>query len=205
MQAKEHWEHVYKTKSTDSVSWYQAHAVHSLQLIKQTGLELSAPIIDVGGGASTLVLDLLVDGYSNLTVLDLSSAAIAAAKNHIGSERSKQVEWLEANILEAELADNTYELWHDRAVFHFLTAKEDRQKYVQLMRRAIKPGAYIIIATFAEDGPIQCSGLQAIRYSANELHAEFGDSFNLIQHEQESHVTPSGVTQQFMYCHFQKR
>ena len=100
MQAKEHWEHVYKTKSTGSVSWYQAHAVHSLQLIKQTGLELSAPIIDVGGGASTLVLDLLVDGYSNLTVLDLSSAAIAAAKNHIGSERSKQVEWLEANILE---------------------------------------------------------------------------------------------------------
>ncbi len=205
MQAKEHWEHVYKTKSTGSVSWYQAHAVHSLQLIKQTGLELSAPIIDVGGGASTLVLDLLVDGYSNLTVLDLSSAAIAAAKNHIGSERSKQVEWLEANILEAELADNTYELWHDRAVFHFLTAKEDRQKYVQLMRRAIKPGAYIIVATFAEDGPIQCSGLQARRYSSNELHAEFGDSFNLIQHEKESHVTPSGVTQQFMYCYFQKR
>ena len=204
MKSEEHWEQVYKTKPTDSLSWFQEHALRSKRLIKQTGVRLSAPIIDVGGGASTLVDDLLADGYSNLTILDLSSAALTETKNRLGSILSKEVQWLEANILDAELTPHAYEIWHDRAVFHFLTAKEDRQQYVQAVIKAVMPGGYFIIATFAEDGPNQCGGLPAMRYSANELHAEFGDSFALLQHENESHRTPSGITQQFMYCSFQK-
>ena len=204
MKSKEHWEQVYKTKPTDSLSWFQEHALRSKLLIGQIGVSLSAPIIDVGGGASTLVDDLLADGYSNLTVLDLSSAALTETKNRLGSILSKEVQWLEVNILDTNLAPHAYEIWHDRAVFHFLTAKEDRQQYVQAVIKSVKPGGYIIIATFAEDGPNQCSGLQAMRYSANELQAEFGDSFTLLQHENESHRTPSGVTQQFIYCSFKK-
>ncbi|MCX6179362.1 MAG: class I SAM-dependent methyltransferase [Chlorobiales bacterium] len=205
MKSQEHWESVYETKSPDSVSWFQEHALHSLQLIRQTGVPLSAPIIDVGGGASTLVDDLLTEGYSSLTVLDFSSAAIAAARHRLGSERSMKVQWLLANIMEVELAAHAYAVWHDRAVFHFLTAKDDRAKYVQAVMKAVKPGGYIIIATFAEDGPSQCSGLPAVRYRPDELQAEFGDSFALIQHDKESHTTPSGMIQPFLYCSFQKR
>ena len=204
MQQKEHWEKVYQTKSIDAVSWFQEHALRSLQLIRQTGVLSSAPIIDVGGVASTLVDDLLSDGYSNLTILDLSSSAIAAAKNRLGSDRSKKVKWMVANILEVDLGADTYEVWHDRAVFHFLTEREERQNYIQKALKVVTPGGFIIIATFAEDGPIQCSGLPAVRYSADQLQAEFGDSFALIQHEKESHRTPSGSIQQFMYCRFQK-
>lgn len=204
MKSKEHWEQVFKTKSTVSLSWFQEHALRSQLLIRQTGVSLSAPIIDIGGGASTLVDDLLADGYSNLTVLDLSSAAIAESKNRLGSVLSQKVQWLEADILDVELAPQAYEVWHDRAVFHFLTAKEDRQKYLEAVMKALKRGGCIIIATFAEDGPNQCCGLPAMCYSAVELQAEFGVSFTLIWHEKESHSTPSGVTQQFLYCTFQK-
>ncbi len=132
MKSKEHWEQVYKTKSTDSVSWFQEHALRSQLLIRQTGVSLSAPIIDVGGEASTLVDDLLADGYSHLTVLDLSSAAIAVTKNRLGSVLSQKVQWLEADIMDVELAPQAYEVWHDRAVFHFFTAKEDRQNMFRL-------------------------------------------------------------------------
>jgi 2-polyprenyl-3-methyl-5-hydroxy-6-metoxy-1,4-benzoquinol methylase len=205
MQSKEHWEKVYETKPTDSVSWYQEHARLSRQLIRQTGVAFSAPIIDVGGGASTLADDLISDGYSNLTVLDLSSAAIDATRKRMGFDGSEIVQWQVADILEIELAVHFYEVWHDRAVFHFLTEKEDRQKYVYAALKALKPGGYLIIATFSENGPIQCSGLPARRYSADELHAEFGDSFDLVRHEKESHETPSGGIQEFVYCCFQKR
>ena len=202
MQAKEHWEKVYKSKSTDSVSWFQEHALCSLQLIRQSGVELSATIIDVGGGASTLVDDLLSEGYCALTVLDISATAIAAAQSRLGAGRCNNVQWLEADILTAELPDQAYDIWHDRAVFHFLASSEERQKYVQALKNVLKPGGSIIIATFAVDGPIQCSGLPAMRYSADTLHAELGDSFTLVQQKRESHVTPSGVTQQFLFCFF---
>ena len=205
MQSREHWEKVYQSKPADSVSWFQERALLSLQLIRNTGVLLSAPIIDVGGGASMLVDDLIADGYSNLTVLDLSSAAIDATRKRLGSGRSEKVQWLVADILEIELDVHAYAVWHDRALFHFLTEKEERQKYVHAAINALKPGGYLIVATFSENGPIRCSGLPARRYSADELHAEFGDSFDLVRHEKESHVTPSGGTQEFVYCCFQKR
>ena len=203
MSEKEHWERVYSSKATDAVSWYQEHADHSLRLIEQTGLSQSAALIDVGGGASTLVDDLLARGYNNIAVLDLSLAALEAAQRRLGA-RAQAVEWLEADITKAALPVHAYDLWHDRAVFHFLTAPEDRQAYVQTVLRSVKPGGHVIVATFAEDGPLQCSGLPVMRYNSTQLHAEFGDAFTLVVHQREAHHTPFGTTQQFTYCYCRK-
>ncbi|NTU57433.1 MAG: class I SAM-dependent methyltransferase [Chlorobiaceae bacterium] len=204
MQSREHWEKVYETRPTDSVSWFQEHPLLSLKLIRRTGVAFAAAIIDVGAGASTLVDDLLAGGYSNLTVLDLSSAAIEASMKRLGPERSRGVTWLVDDIRDFEPADHAWEVWHDRAVFHFLTEKEDRQKYVRAVMKALRPGGFVIIATFSDEGPTRCSGLPAMRYCAEGLHAEFGDAFELLQHEKERHVTPSGGTQEFLYCCFRK-
>src|SRR5262249_20761732 len=136
----------------------------------------SASIIDVGGGASTLVDDLLSGNFKDLTVLDLSGAALAAAKARLGA-RAAKVKWIEANVLDAELPRHAYDVWHDRAVFHFLTNDEDRHDYVRVVLHAVKPGGLVIVATFAEDGPTKCSGLPVMRYSASELHAQFGEPF----------------------------
>jgi ubiquinone/menaquinone biosynthesis C-methylase UbiE len=203
MQLKSHWEEVYETKSVDNVSWFQPHATQSLRLIHQTGLPPTSSIIDVGGGASTLVDDLLDEGFRSLTVLDLSGAALAAAKARLG-DRATSVTWLEADITQVALPRNAYDIWHDRAVFHFLTSACDRQAYVNGVLRAVKPGGYVIVATFAEDGPLQCSGLTVVRYSPNALHAEFGTPFSLLKHEREEHHTPSGKVQRFIYCYFRK-
>lgn len=200
MQAKEHWDHVYATRAPDSVSWFQAHAEQSLRLIRATGLPHTAAILDVGGGASTLVDDLLLDGYSDLAVLDLSAAALAAARQRLGA-RAAGVRWLEANITTAVLPERAYDIWHDRAVFHFLTTAEQRQAYVEAVLRSVRPGGHVIVATFAEDGPTQCSGLPVMRYSADALHAEFGAPFTLLRHEQEEHRTPAGSVQKFVYCY----
>ena len=204
-QSKDHWEHVYQTKPTDSVSWFQEHAQRSLQLIRQTGIEPAAPIIDVGGGASTLVDDLLAAGHSNLTVLDLSSAALAAARKRLGPQLAGRVTWLEADITEVELPAHAYALWHDRALFHFLTAGEDRQKYVEAVLRAVKPGGHVIVATFAADGPTRCSGLPVVRYDPAELQAALGTAFDLVRYERDTHATPFGTVQQFVFCHFTRR
>ena len=200
MQSKDHWEHIYSSKAPDAVSWFQEHAKSSLQLIRETGVAPAAAIIDVGGGASILVDDLLENGYSNLTVLDLSSAALIAAQNRL-DKRADLVAWMEADILKAELPASKYDVWHDRAVFHFLTQPQERRAYVQTVLRAVKPGGHVIIATFAEDGPTQCSGLSVMRYSADELHAEFGSSFVLVDHRKEVHHTPFGTVQNFTYCY----
>jgi len=199
MESREHWEKLYQTKSATEVSWYQEHAELSLKMIRAAHVPASAAIIDVGGGASTLVDDLLACGYQNVTVLDISPAALAAAKARLGSW-SARVQWLEANVLEAELPQHAYDVWHDRAVFHFLTSAEDRKAYVRAVLRAVKPGGHAIVATFAEGGPTQCSGLPVVRYSADALHAEFGAPFLLLGHEQESHHTPAGREQKFVYC-----
>ena len=199
MQSKQHWEQVYKTKGANSVSWFQEHAQQSLQLIRQTGVQRDAGIIDVGGGASTLVDDLLADGYSNVAVLDLSEAALAAARQRLGA-RAQQVSWLVGDITQVNLPRHAYAVWHDRAVFHFLTTAKEREAYVRAVLRAVKHGGHVIVATFAEDGPEKCSGLPVMRYSADGLHAEFGAPFTLLRHEREEHHTPAGAVQKFIYC-----
>ena len=203
MQSKDHWEKVYTTKASDAVSWFQPHADFSIGLINATGVCRDAAIIDVGGGASTLVDDLLATGYTNLSVLDLSAAALAAACYRLG-EKASSVQWIEANITKANPPHHQFDIWHDRAVFHFLTSAEDRAAYVQAVFRAVKPGGHVIVATFAEDGPEQCSGLPVMRYRADELHAEFGEAFSLLSHTKEAHHTPSGTVQQFVYCYCRK-
>ncbi len=203
MQAKHHWEHVYENKSPESVSWFQEHAEYSMQFIRNTGVENSANIIDVGGGASTLVDDLLDDGYEAITVLDLSGAALSAAKERLG-RRADGVQWLIGDITKIDLPLHAYDVWHDRAVFHFLTRKEDRQAYVDAVLGAVKPGGHVIVATFAKDGPLQCSGLPVMRYDSRQLHAEFGSPFTLVQHERQVHNTPAGNVQKFIYCYCRK-
>ena len=200
MHSKDHWETVYSTKASDAVSWFQPHADFSVGLIKATGAGLDASIIDVGGGASTLVDDLLANGYTDLTVLDLSASALAAARNRLGAKASA-VRWIEADITKADLPGHQFDIWHDRAVFHFLTSPEDRAAYVRTVFHSVKPGGHVIVATFAEDGPNQCSGLPVMRYRPDELHAEFGEAFSLLHHEKEAHHTPSGTVQQFVYCY----
>jgi SAM-dependent methyltransferase len=203
MHTKSHWENVYSTKPATAVSWFQEHAVLSLQLINQKAPK-DAAIIDVGGGASTLVDDLLDAGYRQLSVLDLSGAAIATAQRRLG-ERAARVRWLEADVLTAALPAAHYDVWHDRAVFHFLTSSEAREAYVRQVLHAVKPGALVIVATFAEDGPTQCSGLPVMRYSAQALHGEFGAPFELLGHEREVHHTPAGNEQKFVYCYCRRR
>lgn len=203
MEPKAHWEHVYATKLPDSVSWFQQHADRSLRLIRQTGIPSSAAVIDVGGGASTLVDDLLDDGYSSITVLDLSAAALAAAKQRLGP-RADRVTWIEADITAASLPVHAFDVWHDRAVFHFLTEPAQRAAYLRTLLGALKPGGHVVIATFAEDGPTRCSGLPVVRYSADQLHAELGPEFELLAQEREQHRTPSGSMQNFVYCCLRK-
>jgi ubiquinone/menaquinone biosynthesis C-methylase UbiE len=199
MQSKDHWEQVYTTKGETDLSWFQEHARQSVDLIERTGVSKDAGIIDVGGGASTLVDDLLGKGYSNLTVLDLSEAALAAARARLGAS-ARGVTWLVGDITHIELTQHAYDVWHDRAVFHFLTEPREREAYVRAVLRAVKPGGHVIVATFAEDGPQKCSGLPVMRYSADGLHAEFGAPFKLLQQEREEHHTPSGTVQKFIYC-----
>jgi ubiquinone/menaquinone biosynthesis C-methylase UbiE len=199
MQSKEHWEDVYTTKSATAVSWFQEHARRSVQFIQQTGVARDAAIIDVGGGASTLVDDLLAAGYSNLSVLDLSEAALTTAKERLGG-RARDVAWLVGDVTRIELPRHAYDVWHDRAVFHFLTLRAEREAYVKAVLRAVRPGGHVIVATFAEDGPEQCSGLPVMRYIADGLHAEFGAPFMLLRQEREEHHTPSGMVQKFTYC-----
>ncbi len=199
MQSKAHWEQVYATKAETGVSWFQPHARRSVHLIGQTGAGRDARIIDVGGGASTLVDDLLEAGHADVTVLDLSETALAAARARLG-ERARRVTWLTGDITQVTLPARAYDVWHDRAVFHFLTAREEREAYVRAVLHAVRPGGHVIVATFAEDGPDKCSGLPVVRYSAHGLHAEFGAPFTLLQQEREAHRTPSGTVQQFIYC-----
>ncbi|WP_343623359.1 class I SAM-dependent methyltransferase [Roseateles puraquae] len=199
MQSKEHWEQVYSTKAENSVSWFQEHARQSVELIGSTGVPKSAKIIDVGGGASTLVDDLFAEGYQHITVLDLSEAALAASRARL-AERASSVSWLAGDITKIDLPLHEFDVWHDRAVFHFLTTREEREAYVHAVIQAVKPGGHVIVATFAEDGPEKCSGLPVMRYSADGLHAEFGTPFTLLQQEREEHHTPFGTVQKFIYC-----
>jgi len=202
MDAKTHWEKVYNAKAPEAVSWYCPHLETSLALIERVAVARSASIIDVGGGESTLVDDLLLRGYKDITVLDISQTAIDLAKRRLGSA-AQQVRWIVADITEIELEPHSYDLWHDRAVFHFLTARKRRVAYVRQVARSVKPGGHVIVSTFGPQGPTKCSGLDVMRYEGESLHSEFGARFRLIESSTELHRTPFGTTQQFLYCYCQ--
>lgn len=204
VDAKTHWEAVYTSKAPDQVSWYRPHLDSSLALIERVAPDLSTRIVDVGGGASTLVDDLLLRGYNNITVVDVSPAAIETARRRLGAAAG-QVRWLVGDITSIELESGGYDVWHDRAVFHFLTAKEDRTNYLRQLHRAVTPGGSVIVATFGPEGPTKCSGLEIVRYSADSIQQEFGAQFELLEHFVEQHRTPFGTTQQFLYCLLRRR
>lgn len=198
---QEHWERVYGTKAPDQVSWFRPHLETSLSLIERAiDGNLSASIVDVGGGASTLVDDLLDRGYDNITVLDISQGALEAAKKRL-SQRAETVQWIRADVTQATFPPHSFDLWHDRAVFHFLTEPEHRTAYVRNVASAVRPGGHVIVSTFGPEGPMKCSGLEVVRYDAGALHEQFGTSFRLIDSRKEIHETPFGTTQQFVYCY----
>lgn len=199
MTTREHWEQVYRTRRTDEVSWFQQEPGLSLDLIRRVAPLRTSRIIDVGSGASSLVDVLLREGYERISVLDLSGAALLRVRDRLGALAST-VEWREADILTAELSPSSVDVWHDRAVFHFLTEPDQRRAYVAQISRALRPGGHAILATFAEDGPTKCSGLPVVRYSAEALHREFGGAFTPAESTRELHTTPSGAVQAFVYC-----
>jgi 2-polyprenyl-3-methyl-5-hydroxy-6-metoxy-1,4-benzoquinol methylase len=203
MSTKQHWEQVYASKPSTAVSWYAPHLARSVQLIERASPDHAGRIIDVGGGASTLVDDLLDRGFHDMTVLDLSEEAIEVARRRLGA-RAAGVTWLAADVTTVELPDGHYDVWHDRAVFHFLTDSEDRRRYVERVARAVKPGGHVIVATFGPEGPERCSGLDVVRYDADELRLEFGARFQKIDSARETHMTPWGSEQEFVYCYCSK-
>jgi SAM-dependent methyltransferase len=200
MDTKEHWESVYRRKAAGEVSWYRPHLDRSLDFIEGAHLPAEAAIIDVGGGASTLVDDLLERRYSNLTVLDISAAAIATAKDRIGAKASR-VTWIVGDITSVALPASRYDFWHDRAVFHFLVDQNLRRRYVATLCAAMKPRGRVLVATFGPEGPERCSGLEVMRYSEDALQAEFGAGFKKIASGREVHTTPWGAEQAFVYCY----
>ena len=204
MEKKIHWENVYQTKTDLEVSWYREHLDNSLKLILETGVGKDAGIIDVGGGSSTLADDLIDHGFVDLTVLDISSAALDRSKERLG-RRADRIDWITADITDVTLAKDRYDVWHDRAVFHFLTDPGDRRKYVEFVMRSLKPGGHIIVASFGPNGPLKCSGLEVVRYSPETMHDEFGEEFKLLKSLRESHNTPFDTIQEFVYCFCRKK
>ena len=195
----EHWDRVYKQKGSDGVSWHRPHLERSLAFIAATGADRNARIVDIGGGASTLVDDLLDRGFLNLTVLDISEAALDIARARLG-ERANLVRWIQGDATTLDLGCAAFDIWHDRAVFHFLTNQEQREAYIERACCSLNTGGYLILATFAPDGPDKCSGLPVVRYSTDELQREFGKPYELISQATDTHETPWGTTQSFVYC-----
>ena len=191
---------MYRTKRPTEVSWYAPHLDLSLRLIDEAAPDRDASIVDVGGGESTLVDDLIGRGYRRVSVLDLSATALDVARARLG-ERAQRAEWLCGDVTSIPFARHQVDVWHDRAVFHFLTDMKDRAAYVRQVAHAVKPGGHVIVATFGPEGPARCSGLEVVRYDHDALHGEFGAGFQLLKHLTEIHQTPSGATQQFTYCY----
>lgn len=200
---KSHWESVYTGKAATEVSWYQEVPDRSLALVESTGISRAAPIIDVGGGASTLVDHLLDSGYSDVTVLDLAAAAFEQARERLGA-RADQVDWIVSDVTRLQ-PQRRYQLWHDRAVLHFLTDAADRERYIAVLRQALEPGGSIVIGVFGPDGPTRCSGLEIRRYNVDSLKELLGPEFELRSHELENHQTPTGGMQQFLYTCWTRR
>jgi SAM-dependent methyltransferase len=192
---------MYQTKSSTEVSWYQRYPELSLQLIQKAGISSDDPIIEVGAGASTLVDCLLERGFHQLAVLDIAAAAMQHTQARLG-DNAKKVQWIEADITQFQ-PPQQYQYWHDRAVFHFLTDAQNRKNYLQVLQTALRPKGYAMIATFAADGPEKCSGLNVVRYDTQRMGEALGNSLKLLEVHHESHVTPSGGEQKFIYFLFQ--
>jgi SAM-dependent methyltransferase len=198
-ERRSHWQNVYRTRKADSVSWYRPHLELSLELLWWAGLSVSSRLIDVGGGASTLIDDLLDRGLRHLSVLDLSEEALATAQQRLG-ERAKAVEWYAGDVLEIALPPGAFDFWHDRAALQFLTRPADAARYAQAAAQAVAIGGYAVIGGFAPDGPRRCSGLPVARRSPADIGALLAPAFVLVQTRAERHRTPAGVDQPFAYA-----
>lgn len=201
MDTRAHWEHIYGTKSPEETSWYDPHLQMSLDWVVDAAKDFSESIIDIGAGEATLADDLLARGYSSLTVLDIAETAVTKSQRRLGSAASSVV-WLVGDVLAVTLPPTTYSVWHDRAVFHFLTEPEQRIAYVRQLVSALKPRGQVVMATFGPDGPLKCSGLNVRRYDVGSLGRELGQEFCLLQSFIVEHRTPFGTSQQFLYCRF---
>ena len=203
MDRKEHWEDVYSSKPPERLGWYEPQLETSLSWVRELGLDMDASIIDVGGGASTLIDNLLDDGYRSVTILAISNTALALSQARLG-EKAAPVSWLVGDITQVELPARRFDLWHDRAVLHFLTDPSDRKGYRRALEEGVVSGGHVIIATFGLEGPTRCSGLEVRRYSPAMLSAELGDAFELREARGEDHLTPTGVVQPFVFCLFRR-
>lgn len=203
MEPKEHWEQVYSSKPTDRLGWFKPHLQTSVSWIQSLELPADAAILDVGVGASSLVDDLLKQNYESVTVLDISSTALSLLRERLGHD-AKKVHWLGADITAVDLPPGHFDLWHDRAVFHFLTEDDQIQGYRQNLVNSLKPRGHLIIGTFAPEAPAKCSGLPVQRYDHELLARTLGDELELLRHHKEMHITPGGVEQMYLYCQFRK-
>lgn len=201
---RSHWDQVFSSKASDQVSWYQAYPALSLQMMAAAGAGPHSRIIDVGCGASRLIDCLLEQGIGQVTALDVSGAALQVLRLRLGQQAAR-LTWIEGDITRVELPQEGYDIWHDRAVFHFLGTAQQRQRYRAALHRALKPGGTAILATFAPDGPPRCSGLDVCRYDARGVLAELGDAFELLEEQRELHTTPGGAQQAFVYGRFSKK
>jgi cyclopropane fatty-acyl-phospholipid synthase-like methyltransferase len=199
---REHWENIYLAKKTEELSWSQEIPKTSLDLIHQLSLAKSDALIDIGGGESKLVDFLLDEGYDHITVLDISYSALERAKKRLG-QKADNVKWIVQDIA-GFTSDTRFDLWHDRAVFHFLTSADQVAAYISIARKLVKSNGFLIIGTFSDKGPEKCSGLPVRRYTETSLAAAFSDGFEKISCIREEHITPFGTSQQFVFCVFRK-
>ena len=203
MSTQGHWQDVYARKPADEVSWYQSVPTRSLEWIRGAAPDPGSSILDVGAGASTLVDHLLAAGYRDVGVLDLAPSALAAVRDRLG-ERAADVEWFTGDVTEF-VAPHPFDVWHDRAVLHFLVDPDQRRRYAEVLRRTLRPGGHALIAAFAHGGPERCSGLEVVQYDCDEMAALLGPGFECVRDEQELHFTPGGAEQRFQYCLFRRR
>lgn len=199
---RQHWDKVYSEKPPTEVSWYEPMPQISLELIKSCEIDKDAAIIDIGGGDSFLAEFLVSLGYKNITVVDISSKAIERAKERM-CEKAEEVKWIIADASKFE-PERKYDLWHDRAAFHFLTGEDQKKNYLERVHRAVKPGGYVIMGTFSDKGPQKCSGLEVQQYSVNDMCKLFEEEFTMLSGKNIDHQTPGGKKQNFTFCSFQK-
>lgn len=204
MEPEHHWEDVFSAKSPEEMSWYEPHLATSLEWILEAAPGRSSSIIDVGCGTSTLVHDLHVQGFRSMTLLDISPRAIAQSQERLGTV-AREVDWTIGDVTRCSLPNAAFDIWHDRAVFHFLTKPEQRDSYVKQVASALKPSGQIVIATFAINGPRSCSGLPVSRYDRPSIERQFGRAFRLVKSATVTHQTPAGVNQEFLYCRMTRR